>query len=866
MTNQAALELLITMPAGLVPTGSTNVLRLPMVEDSAIRGGKRAIERAFVDANGSGPTRRQKVEWAIHGPLGASLESSAGYLGINLTQNLDGRWYQRLIPVARQNHVDLTSADPPGVAGAYFGTAYFGTSYFGSPVGGGHSGDGPDVVVFAEQNGYLLVMRGPLLTQVDTRTTPWTVVSTTVLDSPAEDADRWRGSVKIALGPTSAMQRVVGVSAGGIVLEDVVATSPAETVYASAIKRGSDRAWYINANQSQSSYNFAGFTLDDFVNLANPFQVGDPDAGMNGIGPFGPLTLFGGMDNLYSFTDQGKPVPLSRALYSHLSEWNGNQWADPGWTWNFATSGIGLRAISPGGIDNPVGIGETMRQFTGHNGIAYTVYSERGELWVIYYTTSGQIYGYRGTFGPETGASGQPLLFPWFYKADAWSQAIFSTVTGAPDQGTFIIHGDGTDLVYSVIASDGRDDLFPDYAYDTTGPFAAYLTTLNRNANLLKTLRLARFRTDNLLGTSSWTLAFAFDAVQTDITSATYIPIGTVMSDGAQTLTPVSAGAPLANISGRTITPRFTLIATATITNYVTNPSFETSTAGWSSGATIAQSTQEAQFGTESLKMAGTVVTAGASISVSLPHAGTYTLSGYVFMPGGNTGDLATTLGLACVQVIGGIGQTVISGSVDSDDAVVDAWQRVDVTFEAPVSVTDGPLTFPATCTLSLTSSLLAGQYCFLDGVMVEETDELTQYIDGNQGQGYAWTGTTNLSTSTYLVGTGSPPEIDGTLEVEYDERPAQTEQISVACYLTSVSGRDENEVWSLLQSLVGENVDAPMYVQIPDNLPPGVSVASGGGTYYAFLTGVEKRQDLTRDDVEGVTLIFNCWPQGSAI
>ena len=683
MTNQALNEVVITMPSGLAPSGSTPILRLPMLADSQLRGGKRAIEREFVDANTSAPGRRRRVEWAIHGPIGASLESSAGYLGINFTRNLDPRWFQRLIPVAKQTTVDLTGFDPPGFDGSVFSadpavTVFSAiTTYFGSPLGSGTSGDGPDVVVFAEQRGYLLVVRGALLTQVDTSTTPWAVIGTTIMDAPGLDADHWQGTVKVALGSTVAMQRVVGASSTGLVLEDVTATSPSGDVYASAIKRGSDRAWYINA-EAGTQYNFAGFTLDDFVNLANPFQVGDPLAGMNGIGPFGPLTMFGGMDNLYSFTDQGKPVPLSRAIYSHHSVLNGNQWADPGWGWNFATSGIGLRAISQGGIDNPVGIGETMRQFTGHNGIAYTLYSERGELWGIYYTTDGEVYGYRGTFGNETGGSGQPLLFPWFYKAATFSQAIFSTVTGADDQGVFIIHGDGTNLVYSQIASDGRDDMYPDYTYDTTGPFAAYLTTLNRDVNLLKTVRLARFRTRNLTSGSSWAVSFAFDADQTDIPAATYTTLGTVTTNGAQTLTAVSTGAPLSNISGRTITPRLVLVA------------------------------------------------------------------------GGSGADT-------------------------------------------------------------------------------------------------------------------TPPEIAGTLEVEYDERPAQTERISVACKFTSVSGRPENEVWDLLQSLVGEDTSAPLAVQIPDNLVPGVSTASGGGTYYAYLMSVTKRQDVV-DDVEGYTLVFDVFPQAGAV
>lgn len=671
--------LMVEMPSGIAPSGGTNTLRLPIVADSAIRGGKRAIERTLLDDNASSPGRRRRVEWAIHGPVGASLESSAQYLGVDVVQDMETRWFQRLVPAIGETALGLTGFDPPGVDGSYFGSSYFGSAYFGGPVGGGggSSGAGPDVVVFAEQDSYILVMRGQLLTQVDPTTDPWTVVSTTVLNSAALDADHWRGTVKIAEGPSGAMQRVVGVSVSGPLLEDVVATTPAETVFAYATKRGSDRAWYINANESQSTFNFAGFTLDDFENLAAPFQVGDPDSGSNGIGPFGPLTYFGFIDNFYSFTDQGKPVPLSRALYSHHSMLNGKQWADPGFGWNYALSQIGMRALSSGSIDNPVGIGETMRQFTGHNGIPTAVYSERGELWACYQTTSGQLYAYRCAFGPETAGTGQPLLFPWAYQSGAYCGAIFSSVTGAADQGTWVMRGDGTNLRYSLIADDGRDDLYPSYEYNT-GTGIAYLTTLNRDVNLLKTLRLVRLRTRNFGAGSSAAVAFAFDASPTAPTSATYTTIGTVTSNGQQTLTPISGSAPIASISGYTMKPRITL----------------------SNGA---------------------------------------------------------------------------------------------------------------------------------------------------------------------AAGATTPAELDGTLEVEYDERPQQVEQIAVTVYLTG-QGLDENYVWSALQSLKGSAANGPFLIQIPDNLPPGVTTAAGGGKYYAMLSDVQRRQDMTKDDVEAVVTVWDCWPQASAV
>lgn len=539
--------------------------RFAIVPDSQVGGptsGKRAITRSYRDANASDPARRQRVQWEIWGAIGSSLESTAGGLGIDFVRDLETRWERRLTSAGAQTTVDLTSLDPPG-EGAYFGTAYFGSSYFSSS---GTSLSGGSVVVFAEQGGYLLVLRGSLLTQVDMSTDPWTIVSTTVLDAVARDADSWRGTVKIALGPNGVMQRVTGVSGTGVTLADVTATSPAESVYATAIKRGSDRIWYINANESQTTFNYANYAFDDFVNLASPFQVGDPEVGTTGIGPFGPFTQFGSEDGIYSFTNQGKPTSLSRALATVQSSLNGKQFADPGYAWNYYTSVSGLRA-NAGGTDNPVGIGERMRSFTGHNGLPSAVYQVRGELPVVYQTEAGDLYGYRCTFGPATGGTGQPLLWPWFYDASSTCEAIFSSTTSAPSQGIWLIRADGTNLTYELISANGRDDLYSSYEYSVAGG-SSYLTTLDRDTNLRKTLRLARFRTRNMASGDSWTVAFAFDADPDDPVGASYVSLDAVTTDGNHTVVPDNGAAtgqgnpsPTASISGFTIKPRITQVA-----------------------------------------------------------------------------------------------------------------------------------------------------------------------------------------------------------------------------------------------------------------------------------------------------------------
>jgi len=411
--------------------------------------------------------------------------------------------------------------------------------------------------------------------------------------------------------------------------------------------------------------------------------VGDPEVGTTGIGPFGPFTQFGSEDGIYSFTDQGKPTPLSRALTALHSDLNGYQFADPGWAWNYYTAITGLRA-NAGGTDNPVGIGERMRGFTGHTGLPHAIFQVRGELIVVYHTPADEGYGYRCTFGPQTGGSGQPLLWPWYYDADGHCHAIYSSTSHVPTQdGVWLIRAAGTNLTYELIAANGRDDLYSSYEYSVAGG-TAYLTTLDRDPNLRKTLRLARFRTRNMAAGDSWTVAFAFDANPNNPVGATYVSLDAVTTDGNHTIVPDNGTAtsqgnpsPTNSISGFTIKPRITQAA------------------------------------------------AGAG------------------------------------------------------------------------------------------------------------------------------------SAST-------PPEMLGTLEVEYDERPEQVQDVSVVVNLTA-TGYTDNNVWQTLLEYVGEDTEQPMRIQLPDNLPPGVTGAYGG-QQYAFLTATVNREDIREPGVEGVELRFSVWPQAGTL
>lgn len=840
----------ITLPSALVPARGTDTLTLKIATD---KSGKRVLSRSLQDANSSAPGRVRTATWEIWSAIGRSLESTSGGLAVDFLQNLESRWERQLRSSIKQNAVDLTGFDPPGIDGAYFGEAYFGDSYFGSGLGSGSSGDGPDVTVFAEQQGYLLVGRGQLLTQVDLTT--WMVISTRTLDAVILDMDTWLGNTYIALGGTVPMQRVVAAGAGGMVVEDVVATSPPGNVYASAVKTGSDRAWYIDADENSATFHYASFTLDAFITLAAPFPVGDAMVGVNGIGPYGSLTAFGLQNTISTSTDQGKATKLSRALETVQSSLNGGEFADPGFGWNYYLSSTALRAHTFSGVDNPTGVGERMRGFTGHNGLAFTVYSARGELWVVYQTLAGDLYGYRGQFGPETGGTGQPLLFPWFFAADETCLALFSSTT--PNVGTqymSMIRASGTNLKYMTIARNGMDNLY-DIDYSTEGG-AAYLTTLDRNPNLLKTLRLARLRARDMPVGSSWAVAVSVDPLPNDPVGSTYTTLGTATVDGNQTITPVSGGAPVANISGYQLKPRLTqAIATAPVTNLVTNPSFETNTTGWAgaAGAAIAQSTDVARFGTHSLK-ATLTATGTVAYAITLTAAA-HMQSVYLFIPSSLVG--LTALSVAFAGFTAGTG----TASAAADLTLRDQWQRVEV---GPFTPDAGDLTG----TLLITATLAGvGGALYLDGAMAQLGSAASAYVDGSLGLGYAWNGAADASTSTFspaVAASASTPSLDGTLELEWDERPEQIEIIDTSCELTG-NGQTQTRTWDLLRQLAGSTTEGPYKIQLPDDYTPGVAFASGGGQKYAMLEIVASRNDLSAQ-VQTVDLRLSCWPAADVL
>jgi hypothetical protein len=207
--------------------------------------------------------------------------------------------------------------------------------------------------------------------------------------------------------------------------------------------------------------------------------------------------------------------------------------------------------------------------------------------------------------------------------------------------------------------------------------------------------------------------------------------------------------------------------------NYITNPSFEISTAGWSAtgNATLTQDLTSAVPSVSTLDSveynAGTasmLVTlnddTGTGASISVPYlipGQAYTASAWV-MPGASINDIAATCanGGSDVQNTGqpyggnvendtGFGSGYYGGVAPATTALATGiWSQVIFTFTAAAD----------TETLSIAAVPVTGaSYSlefWIDAVMISPGDTLAQYFDGSFGEDAFWEGTGGLSRSYY--------------------------------------------------------------------------------------------------------------------
>lgn len=265
------------------------------------------------------------------------------------------------------------------------------------------------------------------------------------------------------------------------------------------------------------------------------------------------------------------------------------------------------------------------------------------------------------------------------------------------------------------------------------------------------------------------------------------------------------------NIDG-TIDTTFSYPETLTTrTNLCTNPSFGTNTSGWTSaqGAPV-RTGLLGLVGTSSLQvtMSSTTDSNIAANTVTIPAAGSFTFSLYVYTPplsslAGRTITVARESGTATVSSPVSTGATLVGGS----------WTRCSVVYTVGVAGT-------AVMVARLSGNLgtAVGQTVNVDAVLAENTGTVDNYFDGSTNPNSSWTGTAHASTSQ-LVGRAnlcSNPSFESNTT---GWGATQSTNTRTAGTITGGVGS-----WSLVCTATATNVGGPFFNFTPK---PGTAITA---------------------------------------
>ena len=519
--------------------------RYDIVADEELPRGARAYVREVRPSQLSDRGRINSASWNVSGPIGYSREGIDGRLGHDYSDNLETMYDELLTSSAAGNDLTLSTLDPPaGGATAAFGGFVFGggvntavEAAFGAGTADATLGN---LTHIDQQALHLFFHRGPFSTQVNRS---WSVVDTVIHAAVVEGAVNWQGFGWVGLGANSPLQKRTGVTATGSTYTSVQISGT--DVNAGELKRGTDRLWFVNANTNQ-----ARFTPDAFVAASNPFSVGDDGRRLTGIGTLGPFTIYGAEDGVFGFTDAGKPVVV-QDLEEYPSLNNGSQHVEM-WGWDYYIDELGLFAWTPN-VVNPVGV-EALKGFEGPpDGRPTAVGKFRDSILAAYLTTSGDTYIFRGRFGPDTDATGQPLWFPFKKLTGVESHCISGTAAPFSTNPNIIV-GRGSNATRYVMGRRGRDIADANYVFSTGGG-QWFGTTMMRLNGLRANLRQAAFFTEDCTPLNTWQLAVSCDG-------GAYVNVGSpVYTDGHQIVRPTSGPLPRDDVAFHYIKPRLTQVA-----------------------------------------------------------------------------------------------------------------------------------------------------------------------------------------------------------------------------------------------------------------------------------------------------------------
>jgi hypothetical protein len=174
-------------------------------------------------------------------------------------------------------------------------------------------------------------------------------------------------------------------------------------------------------------------------------------------------------------------------------------------------------------------------------------------------------------------------------------------------------------------------------------------------------------------------------------------------------------------------------------TNWVSNPSFEVDTAGWSSvaGATLSRDTVNYRSGAASLKVVNASTSAAQYSDIPLvAGSGFYTISAYVKL---ETGATTANYFIRQLQYENIGGSSVSAGNIGIQNlSVTGDWVRLTGTINK--AAVANYLTIRV-----VTASTTSGDIFYVDDVMVEKGDTAGTYFDGSTG---FWAGTAHDSFS----------------------------------------------------------------------------------------------------------------------
>jgi hypothetical protein len=179
--------------------------------------------------------------------------------------------------------------------------------------------------------------------------------------------------------------------------------------------------------------------------------------------------------------------------------------------------------------------------------------------------------------------------------------------------------------------------------------------------------------------------------------------------------------------------------------NYVSNPTFETNTTGWSSvaGASLERVTDEYYTGSASLKVTNTTANPAAQFGntntlIPLLFEGTYQISAYVKV---GLGNVSANYFLRFLEYeFAGGGSTIAAGNVGVVQlSHTGNWVRISGSFTKNI--------IGNYLSVRVVSSLAnPNEFFYVDSLMVENSSTLKPYFDGSSN-GF-WTGSENASFS----------------------------------------------------------------------------------------------------------------------